>query len=300
MPRAPKLEDVLAALKAAAADPTAPSSLDTVRTALAKGSGPAAARAAAFAGRFELSGLKAELEAAFDRFFARTDADPLCQAKAAIADALYRLDHDDPRVFLRGIRHEQWEPSYGGKVDTAVDLRGSSALGLVRMGYRDALYELARLLADAQAPARISAARAIAYRDGVDGAPLLVLKVRIGDPDPRVVPECLGALLRLAPAQGMPLVREHLEHPSPEVAEGTALVLGESRVEGAFELLRAWCEQRAGQPGEAAGLMALSLLRRDDAWDHLRALVGEASEPTATRAREALAALKQDAAPHKA
>ena len=51
-------------------------------------------------------------------------------------EALARLGYDDPSVFLRGLRHIQFEPVYGGRVDTAVDLRGASAFGLVESGGR--------------------------------------------------------------------------------------------------------------------------------------------------------------------
>jgi hypothetical protein len=88
-----------------------------------------------------------DLEAAFDRFMAsRRSMIPAVAPKRTspmrCADALYRIGADSDRVFLRGIRHVQLEPVYGGKADTAMELRGVSALGLVRMGHADALVEI--------------------------------------------------------------------------------------------------------------------------------------------------------------
>ena len=48
-------------------------------------------------------------------------------------------------------------------MDTAAELRGVCALGLVRMGYRDVLVELADLLMDPEAQARMMAARSLAH-----------------------------------------------------------------------------------------------------------------------------------------
>src|SRR5262249_61044298 len=116
----------------------------------------------------------------------------------------------------------------GGPVAAAVESRGSCALGLVRRGYRAALLELADLLADPEPLARISAARAIASRGGEDALPLLRLKARAGDAEPRVSAECLSALMRLAPARSLPFVAGFLQAQDPTVAEGAAPGPGES------------------------------------------------------------------------
>ncbi len=79
-------------------------------------------------------------------------------AKTAIAKALYEMEVKAESVFLRGIHHIQMEGVWGGNTDTAAELRGICALGLVRCNYRDVLDELGELLADAQAPARMMAA----------------------------------------------------------------------------------------------------------------------------------------------
>ena len=67
------------------------------------------------------------------------------------------LGSEEAEVALRGMRYEQWEPVYGGRVDTAANLRGRCAVMLARMRYPEAHIELVRLLVDAEAPARLAA-----------------------------------------------------------------------------------------------------------------------------------------------
>ncbi|WP_088889993.1 hypothetical protein [Leptolyngbya ohadii] len=182
--------------------------------------------------------------AAFDRFLIKPkDADPGCLAKQAIADTLYRLEYSDETLFLKGIHHVQPEPIWGGTTDTAPRLRGTCALGLVRMNYPQVMVELGDLLADPEPEARIGAARAIAYSENDQGVPLLRLRVRIGDTSP-VLSECLLALLQLAPSQSLPLVEDVLYARTAmalgavDQAEAAALALSESRLNEAFPILR--------------------------------------------------------------
>ena len=286
-----KLEDVFAALREVRKDPTSESSLRELRRALQGPSSHGVAKAARIAGECEIAAVVPEMLVGFDRFF--TETDPGCSAKAAIAEALYRLGHEDAAPFLRGIRHVQMEPVFGGQVDTAVDLRGACALGLARMGYRDALLELADLLADPEPPVRISAARAIAYRGGEDGAPLLRLKALSGDKEPAVVSECLGALLRVS-SPSVSFVVGFLRGRGPEVAEAAALALGESRLPVAFEALRDWSQDVGGTSLERVALLALATLRREEAIDHLLSIVREAVARSASHAVEALAIYRGD------
>jgi HEAT repeat protein len=296
VPRKPRLEELLGALRGVREDPSSEASLRELRRALASRLGHAAGKAAQIAGQFELTALAPDLVAAFDFFLAEPAADAGCVAKAGIVEALYRLGHEDPDVFLRGLKCVQMEPVFGGRVDTAVDVRGAAALGLVRCGYRDALVELAALLADREPPARISAARAVAYRGGEDGAPLLRLKILSGDAEPRVLTECLVALLQLSPVRSLAFVERFLDDGDPARREAAALALGESRLAEAFEPLRLWRERLAGGPDERLALLALAALRRDEAFDYLLALVREAEVETAARAVAALGAWRADEA----
>ncbi len=164
MARSRRLEETLEALHRLRQEPLCEASVQELRRVLGGKSSHAAGKAAQIAGELEIGALAGDLVAAFDRFMIDpVKSDPGCRAKTATADALYRLGQADAGVFLRGIRHVQMEPVYGGRVDTALDLRGTCALGLVRMGYADVRCELADLLADPEAPVRAAAARALAY-----------------------------------------------------------------------------------------------------------------------------------------
>src|SRR6185436_13465161 len=146
-----------------------------------------AAKAADLAREAGLKLLQPQLVEAFGRFMDKPAAtDKGCHAKQAIAFALYELacvGSEVQEVFLAGIRHVQMEPAWGGSSDTAAELRGTCALGLVRMAYRDVMNELVDLLMDSSHQARIMAARAIAYAGRDEGALLLRMKILAGDRD---------------------------------------------------------------------------------------------------------------------
>jgi HEAT repeat protein len=290
------LDDVFANLNKVREAPGSAESSAALKAALGSASSFAAAKAARLAGELELGALGPDLVAAFDRFLGGDAEDPGCTAKAAIAETLYRLGHlPAAGVFLRGIRHVQMEPVFGGKVDTAVDLRGACAFGLVRIGYRDALVELADLLADREPPVRISAARALAYRGGAEAVPLLRLRILAGDV-PEVMGECLTALLRLAGRGALPFAARFLDDEKDEVAEAAALAIGASRLEEAFADLREWTERVVKPVLRRAGLVALATLRREAALDYLFGLVAEGPPATAAHAVDALGLYKGEQA----
>jgi HEAT repeat protein len=236
-----------------------------------------------------------DLTAAFERFMVKpVETDANCQAKFRIAETLYRLSYSEEALFLQGIRHVQMEPVWGGKQDTAVSLRGICALGLVRMHYSDVLVELADLLADPEAPARVAAARAISYSENSQGVPLLRLKVRMGDPEPQVLSECFTALLKLAPVQSLSLISGFLNSPKEQLQEIAALSLGESRLQEAFPILQRWWETTVYAELRKTGLLAIALLRQDDALEFLLTLIAEAMSQDAKDAIVALSMYQSD------
>ena len=295
MAKSHALEDTLAALNALRDDPTSAAGLALLRKVLSGKSSHAAAKAAQIVGESEIAALIPDLVAAFERFMVDpVKKDPNCRAKAAITDALYRIGHDDETVFLRGIRYRQMEPVYGGRVDTATDLRAASALGLARINYPDVLVELADLLADPEARARVAAAQAIAYYGSDNGVPLLRLKVLSGDEDSVVISECLAALLRLAPTSSLPFAARLLDAPSQSINEAAALALGGSRLPEAFDVLRQWWDRISDAALRRTALLAIAMLRRDQALDFLLSLITEANGPTARAAIAALAMYRHD------
>jgi HEAT repeat protein len=237
------------------------------------------------------------LVAAFGRFMdAPAKTDPTCAAKQEIANALYELGAAESGVFLAGIRHVQKEAAWGKPVDTAAELRGLCALGLVRMGYPDVMVELVDLLTDEQHQARIMAARAIAYAGRDEGALLLRLKVLTGDREDVVTAECLLALGNLARTRALAFIRRYLNDPNPALAESAAMSLGEMRDAGALDvLLERWRRYPLAESREALAL-PIVLSRLPKGLDFLLTAVAGESEPVAARAVEALGIYRNDAA----
>jgi hypothetical protein len=178
----------------------------------------------------------------------------------------------------------------------ATELRGLCALALVRIGYSDALAELADLLADRQPHARAAAARALGLRGGDGAVALLRFKARLGDDEPDVLCECLTGLLAAAPRASLAFVVGFLEARNEAVAEAAALALAASRRPEAFEPLRAWHERTRGGPAEAAALTALATLRVEAALDYVVEVVRAGAPRSAERAVEALGLFRGDEA----
>jgi len=289
MAKARTLEQRLATLNELREDPTSDRAIKELRSALSAKSNYVVAKAAKIVGESEIGDLESELASAFGRFMKdAVKTDPGCRAKTAIADALYRIGCRDEELLLQGIRHVQMEPVYGGSVDTATELRSVCALGLVRMNYREVMIELAHLLADGEQVARVGAARALGYAEREDAVPLLRFKVLIGDREPQVLSECFIALLKIAPQSSLPFVAEFLDHRDQTVTEAAAMALGESRREEAFEILKSWWERTHYADLRRTALVAIAVLRQEQATRFLLELI--AKERTLV-AREAISAL---------
>jgi HEAT repeat protein len=290
-----RLEERLAELNALRADPTSGPAMARLRQALASKTHHLAAKAARMAGEFEIGQLGDDLVSAFERFMVNpSKSDEGCVAKTAIAEALYRIGYDQESLFLRGIRHIQLEPAYGGKEDTAARLRVTCALGLVRTNTPEVMIELAHLLADAELDARIGAVRAIAYAQQDAGVPLLRFKALIGDEDTRVMYECFGALLQLAPESSLPFVAGFLDDDDVAVCEAAAIALGESRLDKAFDVLKIGWEKTLHPALRRTGLLAIAMLRHERAIDFLLSVVADASPASASDAIVALEMYRRD------
>jgi HEAT repeat protein len=290
------LEETFRALRRVRDGPDTEESRQELRRVLSSEGPHAVARAAAIVGERGIEALVPDLVAALPRFFdGLPRADPGCSAKTAIVEALRRLEHDDPALYRRGAGHVQMEPVFGGRVDTAVDLRGAAALALAETAVGDVLVDLANLLADPEPPVRISAARAVAAHGRGAGIPLLHLKGLAGDLEPRVVSECLLSLLRLDARGEMPFVASFLQK-EDEAAASAAIALGESRLPEALPVLRAWLEPARRRGLGRAALLAVAALRRDEAVDLLLAVARDEEPEAARDALAALASVTSDAA----
>src|SRR5260370_268977 len=102
-----------------------------LRTALADRANVVVAKAAKIAAELDLHDLTPDLVRAFDHLFEKpVETDPQCWGKNAISIALRDFGYQSSAPFLRGLRHIQMEPVWGGREDTApvIDSQNPSAL----------------------------------------------------------------------------------------------------------------------------------------------------------------------------
>src|ERR1017187_4588156 len=119
MPGKRKFEEQLAALDALPQQPPE-ATIEPLSKALTNRNNFVVAKAAELVRQFQLTQLTPELLNAIDRFFEdAVKTDPQCWAKNAISRALAAFEHQDAEVFLRGMKHIQLEPAYGGPSDSA-------------------------------------------------------------------------------------------------------------------------------------------------------------------------------------
>jgi HEAT repeat protein len=294
-PRKDPVEEKRSRLNDARESPGSEGSLAILRAGLSDRVSIVVARAADLAGELGIATLIPEMIAAFDRFLVDPSKDKGCLAKTAIVEALTRLEHPDPEVFLAGIRHVQREPVWGGSEDTAAWLRGLSAIGLVGCDHPRLLTHLVDVLADREKLARLGAARALGGLGRPEGAHLIRLKLLHGDPEIEVLSECFRAFLSLEPqAEAAAFVARFLDSGDEAIAEAAALALGESRYPQALEVLKGSWERSRGSPGSHGKsfrrvlLVAMALLRTGPATEFLVSLVSGESTESAQGALSAL------------
>jgi HEAT repeat protein len=281
-----KVEKQLAALKALRGAGLTEETAKALKKALDDRVNLVVAKAAQICGELSAANLLPDLKKAFERMFEK-GKDPQCWAKNALAKALKDLGVQESAVFLRGIRHVQLEPVWGGSEDTAAVLRGTSAIGLVQcndLPRDETLRYLLDSLTDSVATVRMDAARSLEQMGGREVPLLLRLKARMGDKDPRVTGEVLEALLQMEGTAALPLAAELLASSDEDLAEETGLALGASRLPEAFGLLKeAWQRRPAG-----AFLRAMSISRLAEALEFLLDLLKQGRPQDAEEALHAL------------
>lgn len=159
-----------------------------------------------------------------------------CRAKTPIVEALAWLEYDDSDFYLAGIQYRQIEPAWGEPVDTAVNIRGASAYGLIRCRSASpaaTMIALVDLLADKEALARVHAAHAIGASGSPAAVPVLRLKARSGDTNFEVLGECMKGLLSNDLASGIDFVASYLTR-GEDLAIEAATALGATHDERAI------------------------------------------------------------------
>jgi HEAT repeat protein len=235
-----------------------------------------AAKAARIVGDAQWKDLTEDLAKAFGRFLAR-GGDKGCAALTAIARALFALDYDEPELYLKGMRHVQMEPVWGGSVDAAVDLRAVCAMGLVATRYPDKLRELVQLLVDPEWKARAGAVRAMVAVGSEAAALLLRLKALMGDREPDVLSDCFSGLLALEGAAGVLLVAAFADSDDEAVREAALLALGASRRADAVEWMIQKFEAVANVEMKKSLLLALATSRTEAAMGFVLGVIREGS-----------------------
>ena len=287
-----KIDQEIERLSVLAQAPAA-EALPALRKALADRVNLVAAKASKIAAARQFRELIPDLLRAFDRILeSPVERDPQCWAKIAIVNALRDLEHAESAAYLRGARHIQMEPVWGGETDTAQPLRGACLLALITAADLDRVEILRCLvegLSEPEAVVRAEAARAVAAMQGDEAALLLRFKARVGDEEPEVIGQVFDGLLSLEGAAAVPFLASFLQARKQETREEAALALGSSRLAAAVaELKQALARTRDGGFREVL-LRALSLSREPDALELLLGLVKTARPGDAAAALEALA-----------
>lgn len=270
-----KIEQELESLSLLRDGPPA-QALAALRKTLKDPVGMMVGKAAAVAAERQMRELLPDMLQGFDRLFNDPlKRDPQCWGKNGIAKALVALAHTDSAPYLRGMRHVQMEPIWGGVADTAGGLRGSCVLGLaacIDIPREEILRAMVDCIADAHEPVRIEVVRGIAQMGGDEASLLLRMKARIGDEATAVTGQVFDCILAMD--GDVRFVAEFLEREKPvELRVEAALSLGTSRLPAAIALLmKAWDDHRDIGP---VLLRALSLSRQGEAFEFLLELVRE-------------------------
>ena len=230
------------------------------------------AKAADLVREFQMAQVIPELLVAFDRFFhnpGKTDSQ--CWAKNALSRSLATLEHQDAAVFLRGMRHIQMEPIWGGRSDTAGTLRATCALALVQvcaLSESALLAHLLELLGDTDKGVRTEVVRAIEQVGSSSAVLLLRLRAVLGADEPEVLGACYSGILCIEGLSAIPWVGRFLASGDECAAEAALAIAGTHSSEG-FAALRE-CLAKANDPWwHSVLLSAIALTRQEEAVDFL-------------------------------
>src|SRR5215831_12420726 len=249
---------------------------EPLRKSLANKNNFIAAKAADLIREFNLQNLTPDLLKAFDHFFENPEkSDPQCWAKNAISRAMAAFELQEPEVFLRGMRHIQLEPVWGGRSDTAGTLRATCALGLVpcrTLTNDELLAHLLNLLGDADKSVRAEVARAIEQVGSPSSSLLLRLRAILGKDEPEILGACYGGILRLEGVSAIPWISRFLTSHDDAAGEAALAIAGTHSAEG-LEALKKSLETAHDPWFRSVLLSAIALTRQEAAMELLLDLV---------------------------
>jgi HEAT repeat protein len=285
MPGKRSFDDQLAALDALRQGPPS-AAVAPLRKALGHRNNFVVAKAAELVREFSLAELTPDLLTAFDRFFAdAVKNDPQCWAKNSLSRALAALEHQDAAAFLRGMRHIQLEPVWGGRSDTAGTLRATCALALVQcrsLSESELLNHLIELFADEDKSVRVEAARAVEQVGSPAAAALLRLRAVLSatqkNDEPEVLGACFGGVLRIEGRSAIPWIGRFLTR-GDDIAAEAALALAADRSPEAFLALHKRFEEGPSADAWFLSVLfsAIALTRQPEAQGFLLQLVRDES-----------------------
>lgn len=231
-----------------------------------------AAKAADLVREFALAELIPELLTAFDRFLENAEKnDPQCWAKNAISRALAALKFQEPEIFLRGMRHIQMEPVWGGRSDTAGTLRATCALALVQcrsVREPELLAHLVDLWADKEKTVRVEVARAIEQVGSNSASLLLRLRATLGGDEPELLGACYAGVLRIEGVGSIAWVRRFLATGDDSATEA-ALAIADTHSREGFAALTDSLGTAKDPWFRSVLLSAIALTRQDAAVEFL-------------------------------
>ncbi len=279
MPGKRQFEEQLAALDALRQLPPE-ARIEPLRKALAHRNNFVVAKAADLVRQSELTQLLPDLLTAFERFFSDPiKTDPQCWAKNSLSRTLAAFEHQDPEVFLRGMKHIQPEPSYGGPSDSAGTLRATCALALVqcrRLPEPDLLAHLIELMDDKDKSVRVEVICAIEQVGSTSASLLLRLRAllsphlnsKMQEDEPEILGACYSGILRIEGASAIPWVSQFLDSGEDAAAEA-ALAIAGTHSPQAFETLRERFAKESDPWFCSVLLSAIALTRQDAATEFL-------------------------------
>jgi HEAT repeat protein len=250
--------------------------VEALRKALTHRNNFIVAKAADLVREFRGADLTPDLLRAYKRFFENPlKTDPQCWAKNALSRALAALEHQEAEIFLRGMRHIQMEPVWGGRSDTAGTLRSVCALALVQcrsLSENELLSHLLDLLADQDKAVRAEVVRAIEQVGSPSASLLLRVRAVLGNDEPEVLGACYAGILSIDGVSAIPWVGRFLAAGDDGSAEAALAIAGTHAVQG-FEALRQSFVKANDPWWRSALLSAISLTRQEDALEFLLDLV---------------------------
>jgi hypothetical protein len=188
-----------------------------------------------------------------------------------LSRALAAFEHSDAAVFLRGMKHIQLEPVYGGVSDSAGTLRATCALALVQcrsLPEADLLRHLVELFADKDKSVRVEVAHAVENVNSLAAALVLRVRAILGNDEPEVLGACYSGILQIEGTPAIPWVGKYVADADEAAGEAALALAGTHKLE-AFNILREQLEAASDRWFRSVLLSAIALTRQEVAVEFL-------------------------------